>query len=78
VRRTLRRFCFFLMHAMGIDRSLSDAFPSVKIDGERYHYGQDPVTGQYLVEHHEYAKWYWCFDTRDEMFECLMERADGY
>jgi hypothetical protein len=36
---------------MGIDKSLSDAYPSVIINGSKYHYGKSPESGEYLVEH---------------------------
>lgn len=47
---------------MGIDKSLTDEFPSVYINGVKYHYGRESDYGQYIVENAEYAKDYWCFD----------------
>ena len=46
---------------MGIDKSLSDAYPSIVINGSKYHYGKTPEYGSYLVEHASYAKDYWSF-----------------
>jgi hypothetical protein len=40
---------------MGIDKSLDDRYPSVIIDRSRYHYGRDPKSGEYLVEHERIA-----------------------
>ena len=46
---------------MGIDKSLSDAYPSIVINGSKYHYGKTPEYGSYLVENASYAKDYWSF-----------------
>ena len=56
---------------MGIDKSLSDKYPSVIINGVRYHYGREPEYGQYLVENANYAKDYWCFDREDDLVAFL-------
>jgi hypothetical protein len=64
---------------MGIDKSLTDDFPSVRIDGLKYHYGKETTNGQYLVENAAYAKDYWCFDTREDLIAFLVmlpESAD--
>jgi hypothetical protein len=47
---------------MGIDKTLSDAYPSIIINGRKYHYGKDEVYGEFLVEHASYAKDYWSFN----------------
>ena len=63
---------------MGIDKSLTDEFPSVMINGTKYHYGKETTYGQYLVENAKYAKDYWVFRTADELREflvCLPESA---
>lgn len=52
---------------MGIDKSLSDQYPSVIINGRKYHYGREPEHGQYLVENASYAKDYWCFDEKQDL-----------
>lgn len=56
---------------MGIDRSLTDDFPSVVIHGRKYHYGREPTYGQHLVENAEYAKDYWCFDQKEDLLAFL-------
>jgi hypothetical protein len=57
---------------MGIDKSLGDNHPSVIIDGTKYHYGREPVYGQYLVENANVAKDYWCFQTRKDLVAFLV------
>jgi len=52
---------------MGRDKSLTDDFPSVDIDGRRYHYGRETVYGQYLVESAMNAKDYWAFETKEDL-----------
>jgi len=64
---------------MGIDKSLTDDFPSVVINDTRYHYGRENVHGQYLVENAEYAKDYWCFNKKKDLLAFLVnlpETAD--
>jgi hypothetical protein len=56
---------------MGIDKSLTDDFPTVSINGREYHYGRETEYGQYLVENAEYAKDHWCFDTREDLVAFL-------
>lgn len=66
------RHSYIVPHiSMGIDKSLTDDFPSVIIDGRRYHYGRDKTYGNYLVENAEIAKDYWSFDTADELHDFL-------
>ena len=72
-------YSYFPQWIMGIDKSLTDDFPSVDINGVTYHYGRESVHGQYLVENAEYAKDYWCFDTAEDLrafLENLPESAD--
>jgi hypothetical protein len=46
---------------MGIDKSLSDRYPSIIINGSKYHYGKTSEYGSYLVENASIAKDYWYF-----------------
>ena len=62
---------------MGIDKSLTDEFPSVDINGRRYHYGRDSTYGQYLVENAEYAKDYWCFDRKEDLLAFLVNLPES-
>lgn len=62
---------------MGIDKSLTDDFPSVVINGTRYQYGRESVYGQYLVENAEYAKDYWCFDTKEYLLAFLVNLPES-
>lgn len=62
---------------MGIDKSLTDDFPSVDINGVKYHYGRDTMYGQYLVENAEYAKDYWCFDKREDLVAFLVNLPES-
>ena len=52
---------------MGIDKSLDDRYPSVIINGSRYHYGREGTYGQYLVEHESYAKDCWAFKEKEDL-----------
>lgn len=64
---------------MGIDKSLSDDYPSVIIGGTRYHYGRDPAHGYYLVENAAVAKDYWWFTEKEDLVAFLVnlpETAD--
>lgn len=36
-------------------------YPFVYISGEKYYYGKEPVSGEWLVAHETYGKWSWCF-----------------
>ncbi len=56
---------------MGRDPYFTDEFPSVDIDGMKYRYGREDEFGQYLVEHCENGKDYWCFNTKEEMLAFL-------
>jgi hypothetical protein len=62
---------------MGIDKSLSDDYPSVIINGVEYHYGREPQYGQYLVENANYAKDYWCFDRKDDLVAFLVNLPES-
>jgi hypothetical protein len=48
-----------------MDMFLSDEFPSVVINGRRYHYGREDTCGKFLVQNLESETDFWCFD--DEM-----------
>lgn len=56
---------------MGVDPALHDGFPFVYINGEKYHYGQDPSCCRWMVSHESYGKWYWWFGTEKEMVDFL-------
>jgi hypothetical protein len=56
---------------MGVDPALGGDSPAVFINGEKYYYGKEPEYGQFMVSHHSYGKWYWCFDTRQELIDFL-------
>jgi hypothetical protein len=62
---------------MGIDKSLTDEFPSVHINGMNYHYGRESEYGQYIVENAEYAKDYWCFDRAEDMRAFLVNLPES-
>ena len=62
---------------MGIDKSLSDDYPSVVINGRKYHYGQEPAYGQYLVENASIAKDYWCFDEKQDLQAFLVNLPES-
>jgi hypothetical protein len=57
---------------MGIDKSLSDNYPSVIFDGMQFHYGREPTYGRYLVEHVTNAEACWCFDHKDDLVAFLL------
>jgi hypothetical protein len=59
---------------MGIDKSLSDDYPSIIIFGTKYHYGRQPGYGEYLVENADpgCAKDYWCFKREDDLIAFLV------
>lgn len=52
---------------MGIDKSLSDDYPSVIIGTTKYQYGREKEHGQYLVENSHIAKDYWVFDEKQDL-----------
>ncbi len=62
---------------MGIDKSLSDRYPSVIINGGKYHYGRETSYGQYLVENANYAKDYWCFDEKQDLQAFLINLPES-
>jgi hypothetical protein len=62
---------------MGIDRSLTDEFPSVVINGTKYHYGREPDFGRYLVENAEYAKDYWSFSRKEDLLAFLINLPES-
>jgi hypothetical protein len=62
---------------MGIDKSLSDDYPSVIVNGRKYHYGREPHHGQYLVENATYAKDYWCFDQKEDLQAFLINLPES-
>jgi len=62
---------------VGIDKSLSDRYPSVIINGQKYHYGREPKHGQYLVENASYAKDNWCFDEKEDLQAFLINLPDS-
>ncbi len=56
---------------MGVDRSLSDHYPSVLIHGIQYHYGRDSRDGSYLVENAREPNDYWCFQRKQDLIAFL-------
>src|SRR5262245_33892884 len=62
---------------MGIDKSLSDKYPSIIIKGSKYHYGREKQYGQYLVENANYAKDYWCFDEKEDLQAFLINLPES-
>ncbi len=58
---------------MGIDKSLNDDYPSVLINGSRYHFGRHPGPeyDYYLVENAHIAKDYWWFDNKEDFLAFL-------
>ena len=57
---------------MGRDKSLWDDYPSIIINGTRYHFGRELTYGQYLVENAQYAKDYWCFNHKEDLLAFLV------
>ncbi len=59
---------------MGIDKSLNDNYPSVIINGTRYHFGRHPGPDDayFLVENASYAKDYWWFEHEDDFLAFLV------
>jgi hypothetical protein len=62
---------------MGIDKSLSDAYPSVIVNRVRYHYGRDREYGRYLVENAFVAKDYWSFKEEIDLRAWLVNAPDS-
>lgn len=64
---------------MGIDKSLTDDFPTVSINGREYHYGRETEYGQYLVENADpgCAKDHWCFNTREDLLAFLVNLPES-
>jgi antirestriction protein ArdC len=62
---------------MGIDKSLCDDYPSIIINGTKYHFGRELTDSQYLVENAEYAKDYWCFDHKEDLLAFLVNLPDS-
>src|SRR5687767_2165290 len=62
---------------MGVDPALHDGFPHVFIHGEKFYYGKDPEYGQYVVSHESYGKWYWCFETSQELLDFLQNLPES-
>ena len=62
---------------MGIDKSLSDKYPSVVINGRNYQYGREPNYGQYLVENASYAKDYWVFNKKEDLEAFLINLPES-
>jgi hypothetical protein len=62
---------------MGIDKSLWDRYPSVIINGSRYHYGRDKEYGNYLVEHESIAKNYWSFKEKEDFQAFLINLPES-
>jgi hypothetical protein len=63
---------------MGIDKSLSDTYPSVIIDGSRYHYGRDKASGEYLVEHESIAlDTPWTFKEKEDLQAFLINLPES-
>jgi hypothetical protein len=66
---------------MGIDKSLSDRYPSVIMNGTKYQYGHNPNPefNYYLVENAHVAKDYWWFREKEDLVAFLVmlpESAD--
>src|SRR5262245_18623205 len=62
---------------MGIDKSLWDAYPSIIINGSKYHYGKSPEYDEYLVEHASIAKDYWCFKGEEDLRAFLINLPES-
>ena len=62
---------------MGIDKQLSDAYPSVIINRVKYHYGRDPEYGEYLVENAYNAKDCRCFQREDDLVAYLVNLPES-
>lgn len=62
---------------MGIDKSLSDRYPSVIINGMKYQYGKSPQDEEFLVEHASIAKDYWCFKHKEDLQAFLINLPES-
>ena len=62
---------------MGIDKSLWDAYPSVVINGSKYHYGREKEYGEYLVENAGIAKDYWVFKEKEDLQAFLINLPES-
>jgi hypothetical protein len=62
---------------MGIDKSLCDRYPSIIINGSRYHYGREEKYGEYLVEHESIAKDYWVFKEKEDLQAFLVNLPES-
>jgi hypothetical protein len=63
---------------MGIDKSLSDRYPSVIINGSKYHYGRDKASGEYLVEHESIAlDTPWAFKEKEDLQAFLINLPES-
>jgi hypothetical protein len=62
---------------MGIDKSLWDRYPSVIINGSRYHYGQVKKHGEYLVAHERIAKDCWAFKEKEDLQAFLVNLPES-
>jgi hypothetical protein len=62
---------------MSNTKSLSDGDPSISVGGERFHYGRDPKSGQYLVEHETDGGHRWAFSTDKGLTAFLEVLAAG-
>lgn len=62
---------------MGIDKSLWDAYPSVIINGSKYHYGRTREYGSYLVENANIAKDYWAFKEKEDLQAFLINLPES-
>jgi hypothetical protein len=62
---------------MGIDKSLNGDYPSIIIDGRRYHFGRELTYGEYLVENVINAKDYWCFKNKEDFLAFLVNLPES-
>jgi hypothetical protein len=62
---------------VGIDKSLWDPYPSVIINGSKYHYGRTKEYGNYLVEHESIAKDSWSFKEKEDLQAFLINLPES-
>jgi hypothetical protein len=64
---------------MGIDKSLHDDYPSIIINGSRYHFGRHPGPeyDYYLVENAHIAKDYWWFEKQEDFVAFLVNLPES-
>jgi hypothetical protein len=64
---------------MGIDKSLDDEYPSVLINGSRYHFGRHPGPeyDYFLVENAHIAKDYWWFEKKEDFVAFLVNLPES-